>query len=54
MRPAAYAEKLVSMTLPASLARATFPSLATMFDVDVMFFTSQIVESRRNERACRM
>src|SRR4029453_2591842 len=34
-----YAEKLVSMTLPALLAPGNLPALATMFDVDLVLVT---------------
>src|SRR5262245_26008903 len=34
-----YAEKLVSMTLPALLAPGNLPSLATLFDVEVVLVT---------------
>ena len=34
-----YAEKLVSMTLPALLAPGNLPSLATMFEVEVVLVT---------------
>jgi hypothetical protein len=43
-----YAEKLVSMTLPALLAPGNLPSLATMFDVEVVLVTeSKLVDYRR-------
>ena len=62
MRPAArliiplwgsvYAEKLVSMTLPALLAPGNLPSLATMFDVEVMLVTEdKLVDYIRQARS---
>jgi len=47
-----YAEKLVSMTLPALLAPGNLPSLATMFDVEVMLVTeSKLVDYIRQARS---
>src|SRR5215467_8631323 len=47
-----YAEKLVSMTLPALLAPGNLPSLATMFDVEVVLVTeSKLVDSIRQARS---
>src|SRR5690349_19008804 len=62
MRPAArliipfwgsvYAEKLVSMTLPALLAPGNLPALATMFDVEVVLVTeSKLVDYIRQARS---
>jgi hypothetical protein len=46
-----YAEKLVSMTLPALLAPGNLPSLATMFDVEVVLVTeSKLVDYIRQAR----
>src|SRR5262249_11589668 len=44
-----YAEKLVSMTLPALLASGNLPSLATMFDVEVT--ESKLVDYIRQARS---
>src|SRR5258708_19736065 len=47
-----YAEKLVSMTLPALLAPGNLPSLATMFDVEVVLVTeSKLVDYIRQARS---
>ena len=47
-----YAEKLVSMTLPALLAPGNLPSLATMFDVEVVLVTeSKLVDYVRQARS---
>jgi hypothetical protein len=47
-----YAEKLVSMTLPALLAPGNLPSLATMFDVEVMLVTeSKLIDYIRQARS---
>ena len=47
-----YAEKLVSMTLPALLAPGNLPSLATMFDVEVVLVTeSKLVDYIRHARS---
>jgi hypothetical protein len=47
-----YAEKLVSMTLPALLAPGNIPSLAAMFDVEVVLVTeSQLVDYIRQARS---
>jgi len=47
-----YAEKLVSMTLPALLAPGNLPSLATMFDAEVMLVTeSKLVDYIRQARS---
>jgi hypothetical protein len=47
-----YAEKLVSMTLPALLAPGNLPSLATMFDIEVVLVTeSKLVDYIRQARS---
>src|SRR5258708_19384741 len=47
-----YAEKLVSMTLPALLAPGNLPSLATMFDAEVVLVTeSKLVDYIRQARS---
>jgi hypothetical protein len=47
-----YAEKLTSMTLPALLAPGNLPSLATMFDVEVVLVTeSKLVDYIRQARS---
>ena len=47
-----YAEKLVSMTMPALLAPGNLPSLATMFDVEVVLVTeSKLVDYIRQARS---
>src|SRR5262245_6792296 len=47
-----YAEKLVSMTLPALLAPGNLPSLATMFDVEVVLVTERkLVDYIRQARS---
>jgi hypothetical protein len=47
-----YAEKLVSMTLPALLAPGNLPSLATMFDVEVMLVTEgKLIDYIRQARS---
>jgi hypothetical protein len=47
-----YAEKLVSMTLPALLAPGNLPSLATMFDVEVVLVTEhKLVDYIRRARS---
>ncbi|HKD41780.1 MAG TPA: hypothetical protein VKB87_15970, partial [Myxococcaceae bacterium] len=50
-----YAEKLVSMTLPALLAPGNLPSLATMFDVEVVLVTeSKLVDYIRQARSFQL
>src|SRR6266516_662152 len=47
-----YAEKLVSMTLPALLAPGNLPSLATMFDIEVVLVTERkLVDYIRQARS---
>jgi hypothetical protein len=47
-----YAEKLVSMTLPALLAPGNLPSLATSFDIEVVLVTeSKLVDYIRQARS---
>jgi hypothetical protein len=47
-----YAEKLISMTLPALLAPGNLPSLATMFDIEVVLVTeSRLVDYIRQARS---
>src|SRR5262245_6953071 len=47
-----YAEKLVSMTLPALLAPGNLPSLAAMFDIEIVLVTeSKLVDYIRQARS---
>jgi hypothetical protein len=50
-----YAEKLVSMTLPALLAPGNLPALAAMFDVEVVLVTeSKLVDYIRQARSFQL